>query len=390
MRKPLQHLRRSERGIATMYVGVGFMAFLAVSTLAIDVGMFMTARNQAQNSADAGALAGAIALVYNNYNDRTPSGPAVQNALAASRLNQVMGGQVDIQASDVTFPNDPNGLNDRVRVYVYRTQARSNPIPTLIGSIFGLRTVDVIAMATAEASPATSVTCIKPFTIPDRWVERQTPPWDPEDSFDMYDNRGNLLPDPDTYNGDIYDKQHYTGYDSERDKGLELMIRAGTGNNIAPSTYFSWAMPGGTGADWYRENIAGCNTSFLTPGQRPIITQEPGNMVGPTNQGIDDLIGQDPNAYWEDPPGCNCVKGSAFKISPRVFPIPVFDPIFFVEGKQNSRNATIRVSNVIGFFVTRRNGNNVYGRITPVTGIVDRNAGPAPQGSFAKAIRLVE
>src|SRR5262245_35808570 len=170
MRKRLQHLRRSERGIATMYVGVGFMAFLAVSTLAIDVGMFMTARNQAQNSADAGALAGAIALVYNNYNDRSPSGPAMQNALAAARLNQVMGGQVDIQASDVTFPNDPNGLNDRVRVYVYRTQARNNPIPTLIGPIFGLRTVDVIAMATAEASPATSVTCIKPFTIPDRWT----------------------------------------------------------------------------------------------------------------------------------------------------------------------------------------------------------------------------
>src|SRR5689334_23268476 len=184
MRKRLQHLRRSERGIATMYVGVGFMAFLAVSMLAIDVGMMMTSRNQAQNSADAGALAGAIALVYNNFNDRTPSGPAVQNALAASRLNQVMGGQVDIQPSDVTFPTGPTG-NNRVRVYVYRTQARNNPIPTMIASIFGMRTIDVIAMATAEASPATSVTCIKPFTIPDRWIENQTGPWDPTDSFDL-------------------------------------------------------------------------------------------------------------------------------------------------------------------------------------------------------------
>src|SRR5438445_13461316 len=99
MRKRLHDLRRSERGIATMYVGVGFMAFMAVSTLAIDVGMFMTARNQAQNSADAGALAGAIALVYNSFNDRTSSGPAVQNALAAARTNQVMSGQVDIQSS---------------------------------------------------------------------------------------------------------------------------------------------------------------------------------------------------------------------------------------------------------------------------------------------------
>ena len=115
-------------------------------------------------------------------------------------------------------------------------------------------------------------------------------------------------------------------------------------------------------------------------------------MVGPTNQGVDDLIAQDPGAYWEDSPGCNCVRNSnpRYKISPRVFPIPVFDPVFWVDGKMNSRNATIQVANVIGFFVTRRAGNEVYGRITPITGVVDRNAGPAPQGSFARAIRLVE
>ena len=56
----LRHVRRDERGMAFVYVGLGFMGFLAATTLAIDVGMFMTARSQAQNSADAGALAGAI------------------------------------------------------------------------------------------------------------------------------------------------------------------------------------------------------------------------------------------------------------------------------------------------------------------------------------------
>ena len=53
------------------------MGFLAATTLAIDVGMFMTARSQAQNAADAGALAGAVALAFNDYNDRTTTGPAV-------------------------------------------------------------------------------------------------------------------------------------------------------------------------------------------------------------------------------------------------------------------------------------------------------------------------
>ena len=79
---------------------------MCVSVLAIDLGMVMTARNQAQNSADAGALAGAIALGFEDYSNRTASGPAVQNALNASLANQVMGTNVSITSGDVTFPND--------------------------------------------------------------------------------------------------------------------------------------------------------------------------------------------------------------------------------------------------------------------------------------------
>jgi hypothetical protein len=363
------------------------MAFLAVSTLAIDVGMFMTARNQAQNSADAGALAGATALVFNDYNDRTASGPAVQNTLAVARANQVMSGQVDVQSSDVTFPLDPNGLNNRVRVYVYRTAARNNAIPTLIGPIFGLRTVDVIAMATAEASAANAATCVKPFIIPDKWIENQTGPWDPNDTFDMYDNKGNLLPNADSYNGDL-NSPSYTGYNPTRDRGLELVLRAGTGNNVYPTAYYSWKMPSQIGGDYYRDNIDGCNQSLIEPGGLAI--QEPGDMSGPTMQGIDDLIAQDPNAVWEDAPGCNCVKNSAFATSPRVFPIPVYDPVYYTNGKMNGRNADFKVANIIGFFVTSRSGNQIYGKITPYLGVYDRNAGPAPTGFFAKTIRLVE
>ena len=47
------------------------MAFLSASILAIDVGMLMTARSQAQNSADAGALAGATALGFDDFDDRS-------------------------------------------------------------------------------------------------------------------------------------------------------------------------------------------------------------------------------------------------------------------------------------------------------------------------------
>ena len=69
--KRLQRLQRDESGMTYVFIGMGFMAFLSASMLAIDVGMLMTARSQAQNSADAGALAGATALAFDDYNDRS-------------------------------------------------------------------------------------------------------------------------------------------------------------------------------------------------------------------------------------------------------------------------------------------------------------------------------
>jgi hypothetical protein len=378
----LRHTARrllDETGMSMVFVSVGFMAFFAATTLAIDVGLMMTARSQAQNAADAGALAGAGALVYNSFTDRTVGGPAVQSAINTAKRNKVIGADVSIVASDVTFPLGPAGQNDRVQVWVYRNQARNNPIPTLIGPVFGVNDFDIIATATAEAAPANAMTCVKPFTIPDKWVENGNPPWDPSDTFDRYDHHGNIVPNADVY---IPPGPSSSGYKAT-DIGTVMMIRAGTGNNIEPSFYFSWAMPGGTGGDWYRENIASCNTATI-PMNSPM-TQEPGNKVGPTNQGIDDLLALDPTAYWN---GTRVV--STFGKSPRVFPIPLFDPDVYQSGHTNGRTADLVSRNWIGFFLENRQGNNVYGRIVPITGVIDNNAGPAPEGVFPRAIRLVK
>jgi hypothetical protein len=356
------------------------MAFLAASTLAVDVGMFMTARSQAQTSADAGALAGAVALAFDDFNDRTPAGPAVQSAIAAAVGNQVMRGAVSVEPGDVTFPAAPGGQFNRVRVDVYRTGERNNSIGTLIGPIFGVPTVEIIAMATAEASPANAMTCVKPFTIPDRWVENSIPK---NDTFDRYDNKGNLLP-----NADVYiepDQPGYVGYDSDVDKGTPLMIRAGTGNNIESSMYWSWKMPDDIGGDFYRDNIANCNQARF--GYKSPMNPEPGNMMGPTVDGIDDLLAKDPHARWDD--GKKKVVTDQ-NPSPRIFPIPLYDPEFYADGKANGRNASLRMANWVGFFVEGRDGNNVFGRIVPILGVIDPNMGPAPAGAFPFAIRLVQ
>ena len=382
----IQRLRRDESGMSYVFVGFSMMAFISASMLAIDVGMLMTARSQAQNAADAGALAGATALIYDNWDDRSPTGPAVTNAVNASLQNKVMSGNVSVGPADVEFPLDPAGEPNRVKVTVYRNAAHGNPLNTMIAKYFGIATADIAATATAEAADANAMTCVKPFTIPDKWTEKQTPPWDGNDTYDAYDNKGQPLANPDIYIP--ADQPGYTGYNQERERGQILTIRAATGNNITVSFYFSLALgkPVLTGGAQYDWNIANCNTTSYYWGD--LLTQEPGAMNGPTISGAELLIAKDPGAYWDT--ATNTVKGSAFGHSPRTFPIPLYDPIYYDSGKRNGRIADLKTANWIGFFLDHIEGNGIVGRIIPIAGIRDRNGGPAPQGLNPKAIRLVQ
>ena len=131
-----------------------------------------------------------------------------------------------------------------------------------VASYFGITDADVEATATAEASPANAMTCVKPFTIPDKWIENQARPWDPSNTFDAYDKNGNTLPNPDIYVP--ADQPGYTGYNAYTDKGTHLALKARTGNNIEPSFYFALAiLDSSSGAADYRWNIGNCNTTFM-------------------------------------------------------------------------------------------------------------------------------
>jgi Flp pilus assembly protein TadG len=384
--KRIERVRRDESGMTYVFIGFSMMAFISASALAIDVGMLMTARSQAQNSADAGALAGAISLVNDSWTDRSPSGPAVTNAINAATQNSVMGANVSVTPADVEFPNDPFGAPNRVKVTVYRRASRGNPVSTLIARYFGMATADIAATATAEASDANAMTCVKPFTIPDKWREVQTPPWDGDDTYDAFDNKSVPLANPDVYIP--ADQAGYTGYNQESERGQRLGIRAATGNNITVSFYFSLALgkPVITGGAQYDWNIANCNTTIYHWDDP--LTQEPGAMNGPTISGAELLIAKDPNAHWNT--STNRMEGSAFAHSPRVFPIPLYDPPFYDEGKRNGRTADLKTANWIGFFLEEIQGNGLWGRIIPINGIRDRNHVGPPEGLNPKAIRLVE
>jgi hypothetical protein len=377
-----------ERGMTLISAGAGIMAFMGATMLAIDVGMMMSARSQAQNAADAGALAGAMALYFDDWNNRTSSGPAVQNAITAatSAANHVMGDPASVRADDVTFPEV-----DRVSVTVHRTSERDNPLLPWIAPLFNIDEVDVRATAIARVAPANGIQCVMPFAIPDKWIENQTGPWDPDDTFEAYynggRNKGERMPDADVYIPPGSDG--YTGYSPlpppEGDRGTQLVLKAGTGSNLAPSFYFPWAIPGNMGADDFEQSIAFCNQYRLRlrDGGLPL-TPEPGAMDGPTRHGIEQLIASDPAARWDEINNRPIVTVHPTR---RIVGIPVFNPEIWDEGKQNSRNADVVSVNVIGFFIEGFRGNDVVGRITPITGTLSE--GPAPEGVFPAAIVLV-
>lgn len=343
-----------ERGATLMMTAITMVVLLGMSALAIDVGVLYTAKAQAQNAADAGALAGAGNLML------APNDQAAATVTAESfgEKHEILKQQVQIDpGADVQV----DMANRRVTVTARRIQARGNAVPTYFARILGWTLVDIQAVATAEVVAAGAAGCLKPWAIPDAFDDRSAPvgTW----------NAGDYYQSGVTSWGTTYRS-------SSADFGTQLVLKVGRpGDAIAPGQFFpiDLPLPGGgplTGGDRYRENIAGCNPQILSIGD--FVATENGNMVGPTNQGVSDLISQDPDARWDS---ANGVVNSAFPPggSPRIIRVPMFDPGNPpTSGKQN-----LQITNIAGFFLEGVRGNgDVTGRVMPATGTGSVNTGP--------------
>jgi Flp pilus assembly protein TadG len=379
MFRPLHHLRRDEQGMSMVFVSVGFMAFLSASTLAVDVGMLMTARSQAQNAADASALAAAVALTYNDFTDRSASGPAVSSAISTAAGNTIMGTPVKVLASDVTFVNDLSGQPTRVHVEVARTAARGAGVPTLIASFFGISSADITATAIAETIPANAEKCVKPWTIPDKWIEAQTPGWDTSDTFTTMNPSGF----PDIFRS--VNGSGYTGYSQSGSVGQQLSFTPEVGATIQPDMYFTLRLPGSSGSADYKGNITGCESAKMVIGDP--LTIETAVSVADTIQAVTDIIAADPSAHWN-----TATKSvvSTKNPSPRVVVVPVYDTLYYESGKKIGIFTRLRISNFVGLFVDHVVGNYFVGYITPTSGLVASGGTPPPAASFPRAIRLVQ
>ena len=338
------------------------IALVGATTLAIDVGMLMTARTQAQSAADAGALAGAVALAKDDFNYSLVNGPAVQGAMSVvTAADGVMGAAVAIAPADGTFPSALAARRSR-RVLVTRSAARSLAVHVHCGRLRRRqRDGGHDGGRRRRALLANAATCAAPFAIPDRWQESQHAAPDPNDSFKLTATQ---------------QRRRTVGHQSipqstwastRSDKGIRPdHSRPAPATNIEPSFYYGLALPLDTGASDYEWNIRICNTMVLRFGQ--MLTAEPGNMVGPTLQGVEELIAKKeirmptgtprrPRCEQHEPePARQAGAGLRSEVHE--------------DGKKSGRNADLKAANFIGVFIEGiQSGDVIVPRITPITGI---------------------
>jgi Flp pilus assembly protein TadG len=351
-----------------VHVMIATVGLLALSALTIDFGVKWIARAQAQNAADAGALAGAIALSFDDPDDQTDTGMAKQSALQYALANWVWGEAPAVNVTtDVTFPTCPDGSTDTcVRVDVYRNQQRSNPLPTYLAQFAGVMDQGVRATATAQVLTGNATDCLKPWAVIDRWDEFDgpepdypgpDPDFNPQSTFDRYSTGqgNNPPPENDLYVPPSADSPG-TGFTVTGDYGRQFAIKMGGGSNDAVSSgwFRSLDLPrvdtGNLGGNAYGANIVSCNgfptaiasADTVCPSDgsqistheekvywaaRGCLRVQTGAITGQTREGIEEIFARDENAYWDASlnNGRGGLANSCCTPGPRIVPISVMD-----------------------------------------------------------------
>jgi Flp pilus assembly protein TadG len=405
-----------ERGAVLLHIAIGIVVLIGFNAFVVDYGIMWVGRRQAQNAADAGALAGAVAMAFdaNGWTDRTPTGPARAAAHQMALSNAIWGQAPNVNIdTDVYFtgtpaamcPPDAGGLTPCIRVDVYRNQLRGNPLPAIFGRAVGLTVQGVRATATARFAVADASDCMKPWAIPDKWVDNYdvTAPvenpaaWTADDTFESQTRQGNdwiPLPNPDVYVAPS-STDPGTGFTVAADLGTALVLKTGSPHDsIAPGVFYPVQIPRWDGAAQggadYEESIATCNGVPVRIGD--VLQAEAGNMIGPTAHGVEDLIALDPDADWDPVTKSvtgGCVDAGTCGHSPRIVAIPVFDTSVYYATQLNGGQAAFTVVNILGFFIDDMQGNDVVGYLTEAPGLALSAAAIDPRSSFVRQIQLI-
>ena len=241
-------------------------------------------------------------------------------------------------------------------------------MPVRLVAMLGLAMCTVATSANAQ-SP---VTCVKPWAIPDRWVDRHDDPndgeWTADDTFETVDAHGNPLDDPDIY-VQLFDPSGGSGFKLPRDLGLLLTLKIADPQDGMKSGFF-YAINFGTageGAHSYRSAIATCQDT-PPPIWGDVLQPLTGNLKGPTVQGVADLINLDPNAEW-DPVTRTVINSCApspacGSVSPRIVTVLAFDPGWYERSWWHGGQPILVLTNIVGVFIDGVVGAKVTGYVT--------------------------
>jgi putative Flp pilus-assembly TadE/G-like protein len=421
MSRPDKPTRSSERGAILVHVAIAMLALIAVNTFVVDYGVMWVARRQAQNAADAGALAGAVAMAFDpeGWTDRSEDGPARLAAYQVARTNEIWGQPPDVNiATDIFFTDQPAGQcrdedgNARcIRVNVYRNQERGNSLPTVFGLIVGLTGQGVRATATARVAVADGTDCIKPVAIPDKWrdvndITAPTTPfeaWTQDDTFETHAKKGDSwfpLPNPDVYVAPS-ETDPGTGFAVATDLGMKLVLAEGQPGVVSAGGFAPVRLPGELG---FRDAIKHCNGIPVVIGDSLVAENSDTDVPDSVHKGFKYLIDLDPHAEWD--PSTNSVINSCAQDanpcasqSPRIVALPVYDTGQFFNGIVNGQSAPqVTVVNIVGFFVDWEGREDegpydgqyvVEGYFTETPGLELGNATITPEASLLSQIQLV-
>jgi hypothetical protein len=437
---------KHQRGAIIIHVAIALLALIAFSAFVVDMGAMWVSRRMAQNAADAGALAGAVALMKDGGT------PAVANnsALQWTNTNAILGATNSTANVRITFSGPSGGscgpscditpippCGDKpgcVRSDVFRNtpdrpyrggSILGNPIPTFFGPVVGITQQGVRATATAQLASGNRIKCLLPFAAIDRWAdnfdERPDPTYfasDPLPGTAGWSQNDIYQPTQgDVYIGPYNNNVNHTGWKVANDFGRQMVLKDGSTGTYSAGWALQVDLPDSTGSDDYRWNIENCNrqpVGIATQPEACSVVNEPigcvsvktGIAQGPTSQGIGSmargLVGQDPAAHWDT--GQQLVVGGGGMSSPRIRPMVVIDIDNYISQGCSGTTCVGKVANIIGFFVegmckdvTLDAGigcddptKDVVGRIVTVPGAYVSGTGEVEESaSFVKVVRLV-
>ncbi|MGH9510073.1 MAG: pilus assembly protein TadG-related protein [Terriglobales bacterium] len=381
-----------EKGMTVAMLAVFIVGLFGMAALAIDLGILYTARTSAQHAADAAALAGA--MTFTNPGVLVQPVAAIDAAIATAGANFVLGKQVVINATDVNV-DIPNRL-----VTVTVPLVGGSGIATYFARVFslqgagGMQRVDVVVQASAEAAEtAGGSQCVKPLFVPNTILSPLDPtlacaPLVNQLVFETPSNPANCgQPAPLTTFANAQVATH----------GVFLLKPGNPQDALTPSQFY--ALDFGAGGSDYRCTLGSCmNDCGITDtvacgDDYPVKT---GNMIGPTRQGVDDLVGPtpdtwvavgvyaDPDQVWHD-------------TSAQLVIAPVWDNCCQTI-TPGTNGQTARVVGFMTLFIDGMQGNDVQAHLVdatecpgaggaggPVTGPVSGASGPT-----GRPVRLVQ